>query len=213
MTLFDILALVVMGLSAVVGLIRGFVREAVTVVAFVAAAVAAFFGLRFVGPLARDAIDPDWLGSVLALLGVFLVVYLIVRIAGGRLTRSVQQSSLSSIDRAAGVGVGLIRGLAVMGVFYLLFSMITPADRVPSWVGGSASWPLARQSGLLIARFAPDGMSAARGVGPMLQRAVSDDPAPLDAGDAASGSGSTSASGSEPPARPAAPRSSRRADP
>lgn len=210
MTTFDIIALVVLGGSAVVGLLRGFVREVVTVVAFVAAAVAAFFLLRFTGPIARDAIDPDWLGSVLALLGVFLVVYLIVRIAGGRLTRSVQQSSLNSIDRAGGVGVGLIRGLAFLGVFYLLFSMITPADRVPHWVGDAVSWPLARQSGLLIARFAPDGMSAARGVGPMLQRAVSDDPAPLDA----TGDASNSASGaSEPAAPPAAPRRSRRANP
>ena len=208
MTTFDIIALVVLGASAVIGLIRGFVREVVTVVAFIAAAVAAFFALRFVGPFARDAVSPPWLGSVLALLGVFLVVYLVVRIAGGKLTRSVQQSSLSSLDRAGGVGVGLLRGLVAMGIFYLLFSMITPADRVPAWVGGAVSWPLARQSGQLLARFAPDGMSAARGVGPMLQRAVSDEPAPLDDPDAAAGSASASSSGED-----AARRASRPATP
>lgn len=172
MTMFDLIALVVLAVSALVGLIRGFVREVVTVVAFVVAAAAAIFGLRFTGPLARDAIDPDWAGSILAVLVVFAAVYLLVRVAAGAATRGVHRSSLGSIDRAAGFGIGLLRGLVVLGVFHLLFNLVTPADRVPAWVQDSWMYPVAGQSGRVLARLAPGGAAQAGRFGPSIERAV-----------------------------------------
>lgn len=187
MTAFDALALIVLGVSALTGLIRGFVREVVTVAAFVIAAFAAVFGLRFAGPIARAAIDPPWLGSVVAMLVVFFAVYLLVRVSAGGLTRRISQSSVSSLDRAAGLGVGVIRGLVVLGGFYLIFNLITPADRVPAWVGDSWTYPLARQSGQLLARVAPEGFSAAGRIAPTIGRAIHGDatsPPALDEADA-----------------------------
>ena len=73
MTLFDIIALSLLGVSALVGFVRGALREVTTVVAFVIAAFAAVFGLRFAGPLARAALHPAWLGNVTALLVVALL--------------------------------------------------------------------------------------------------------------------------------------------
>jgi len=170
--MFDLIALVVLAVSAGVGLIRGFVRETVTIVAFVAAALAAIFGLRFVGPIARDAIDPPWLGSIVAMLVVFLAVYVLVRVAAGALTKGVRQSSLGSVDRAAGFGVGLVRGLVVLGVFYLVFNLITPRERVPAWVADSWLYPVASQSGQLLSRLAPGGAVQAGRFGPAIERAV-----------------------------------------
>lgn len=172
MTLFDLIALAVLAVSALVGLIRGFVRETVTIVAFVVAALAAIFGLRWAGPVARGAIEPDWLGSIVAVLVVFVLVYILIRVAAGALTRGVHNSRLGSIDRAAGFGVGLVRGLAALGVFYLLFTLITPAERVPAWVSDSWLYPLSRQSGELLSRLAPGGAAQAGRFGPAIERAV-----------------------------------------
>lgn len=185
MTAFDAIALLVLSVSALVGFIRGFVREAVTVAAFVIGAFAAVYGLRFAGPIARSAIDPPWLGSVVAMLAVFFVVYLLVRIAGGGLTRRIHQSSVSSVDRAAGLGVGVVRGLVVLGVFYLVFNLITPQDRVPTWVDDSWTYPLARQSGELLMRAAPEGAAAAGRIAPAIGEAIHGDASavtPLDDG-------------------------------
>lgn len=172
MTLFDLIALGVLTVSALAGLIRGFVREVVTVAAFVAAALAAIFGLRFTGPVARGAIDPDWLGSIVAVLAVFVLVYILVRVAAGAVTRGVHQSSLGSVDRAAGFGLGLLRGLVVLGVFHLLFNLVTPQERIPGWVADSWMYPIAGQSGRLLAQIAPGGMSQAGRFGPTIERAV-----------------------------------------
>lgn len=172
MTLFDLIASLVLVVSALVGLIRGFVREVVTIVALVAAALAAVFGLRFAGPIAREAIDPDWLGSILAAVVIFVAVYLLVQVIAGALTRGVHRSSLGSIDRAAGFGVGLLRGLVVLGVFHLIFNLITPPQRVPAWVQDSWLYPLAGQSARVLQQVAPEGGAAAGRFGPAIERAV-----------------------------------------
>jgi len=62
MTLFDIIAGLLLLASGVFGFIRGFTREVTTVLAFIAAAVIAVWALRYTGPLVRDAIHTPWLG-------------------------------------------------------------------------------------------------------------------------------------------------------
>ena len=53
MTQFDYIVIAILAISGIVGFIRGAAREVVTVLAFLLAAMAAMFGLRFAGPIAR----------------------------------------------------------------------------------------------------------------------------------------------------------------
>ena len=59
---FDGIGLTILLVSGLLALVRGFVREALSVTAFVAASLATLWALpAFLGP-ARELIDPDWLG-------------------------------------------------------------------------------------------------------------------------------------------------------
>ena len=90
MTLFDLIVLVLLGVSGLVGFIRGATRELITVISFVVAAMAAVVLLRFTGPIARGAIDPEWAGTAVAILIVFLAVYILLRVVGASLTKRWQ---------------------------------------------------------------------------------------------------------------------------
>jgi membrane protein required for colicin V production len=172
-TLFDLIAGLILLVSALVGFVRGGVRETVTIVAFVLAAVGALLALRLSGPLARSAIDPDWLGMALAVLVVFVALYVVIRIAASRLTKKIHQNeALGPIDRTIGVAFGLIRALIVLGVFNLLFNATTPADRAPKWISGAALYPLTSASADVLKRFAPEGGKVAEKLGPAIERAV-----------------------------------------
>ncbi len=173
MTLFDLIVLVLLLVSALVGFIRGATRELITVVSFVVAALAAVFVLRFTGPLARTAIDPDWAGNAVAILLVFLAVYILLRVLGASITKRIHQTeALGSIDRAAGVGVGLLRALVLIGVFHLVFHAATPPDRLPHWMTGAAAYPLssAAASGLRV--VAREGGARADSLAPVIHEAV-----------------------------------------
>ncbi len=173
MTLFDVIAGLVLLVSAVVGFARGATRELVTALAFLAAAAVSILALRFTGPLARNVIDPDWAALAVAILVVFALVYIALRVIGGRMTERVQQAqAFGMLDRAVGVGFGLIRALVVLGAFSLVFNAATPADRSPEWVKGAALYPLTEASGKLLMAFAPKGSAVADRIKPAIEQAV-----------------------------------------
>lgn len=182
MTLFDIIALTVLAVSAGVGFFRGAAREMVTVLALVAAAGAAVFGLRLTGPVMRAVVQPDWAGNVAAVLLVFVVVYIALRLLGGRLASRVQATEgLGFLDRSIGLGFGLVRALVVLGAFVLVFNAATPPERVPRWISGAALYPLTSAVAEVLKAFAPKGLDMADRLKPAIADAVRDgtrDPAP-----------------------------------
>lgn len=132
LTWLDITLLTILGLSAVVGLWRGFVGEVMSLAVWVAAfwlafafgpAVAAMFGPYVDAPTAR------WL------LG-YVSVFLLALVVGGLLTwlvgKLVKSTGLSGTDRILGLGFGLVRGAAVACVLVLVAGF-TPLPQEAAW--------------------------------------------------------------------------------
>jgi len=172
-TLFDLLAGLVLAVSGLVGFARGATREVTTVIAFVLAAVAAVFGLRFTGPLARHFIATAWMANTAAILILFLIVYIILRLIGGRLTAGVRQTALSGFDRVLGFAIGLVRGLVVIGAFALLVNAALPPERMPAWITRAKLYPMANAAGGALRAFAPRGLKVAHDVAAGAEQAVS----------------------------------------
>ncbi|MHB8529530.1 MAG: CvpA family protein [Caulobacteraceae bacterium] len=156
MTLFDLVAGLILAVSGIAGLVRGFTREVTTVAAFILAAVIAFLGLRFTAPIVGQAIRIVWLAEAAALLIGFVFVYILFRLAAGALTRRVQQTAaLSGPDRVLGLIAGLVRGLVVIGAFALVVNAATPVERRPAWITQAKLYPLADTVGGAMARLTP----------------------------------------------------------
>ena len=175
MTQFDYVVLAILAVSAIAGFIRGAAREVVTVMAFLLAAIAAMFGLRYAGPVARAAIDPDWAGNVAAIVGVFLIAYIVLRLLGAALTRRIQGNQLMGpLDRSVGFGFGLVRGLVFLGALNLFFNAATPAERAPAWITQAKLYPMTTTAGRILVAFAPKGMDLAGRLKPAFDQAVRD---------------------------------------
>ena len=173
LTQFDVIVLVLLLISAAVGFARGAMREVVALLALLMGAAAAIFGLHASAPLARKLIHPDWLATAAALVGVFLIVYLLVRLAGGVIARRIQQTDfLSALDRSLGLLIGLARGLIVLGALNLMFNAATPKDLRPHWIVASTTWPLAQNMGKLLTALAPQGLDIAGRLKPAFDRAL-----------------------------------------
>ncbi|UTP37922.1 CvpA family protein [Phenylobacterium sp. LH3H17] len=172
---FDIIVGLALLVSAGVGFYRGGTREVVTALALVVAAVAAIYGLRWSGPIGRNLIDPDWLGTVSAGLVVFVAIYGLLRITGAGMVRKVRDMQvLGMLDRLIGLGFGLIRAVVVLGAFHLVFHAATPPDRLPKWMTGAAFYPLTRASADTLKAMAPKGFDMADKLRPSFDEAVRD---------------------------------------
>ncbi len=146
----DLAILVVVGLSALLGAIRGFLTEVLSLLAWIAAFVLAFVAGDDLGR-AMVAIDPPLLrslaGHALVFAGVLLTGHLVIWL----LRTLVHGIGLSVPDRVFGAGFGAARGYAIVLVGVLVAGY-TPwvaaavwrdATLLPLWSGPSA-WVAAR---------------------------------------------------------------------
>jgi membrane protein required for colicin V production len=159
-TLFDLIAVLIVVVSALVGFTRGAVRELVTVFAFTVAAMASIYLLPFAAPLFEGVMKPDWVAKAAAVVAVFILAYIALRLGGGYLTSRLQsQAALGTVDRIIGLAFGVIRALVFLGVFYLVFNLATPPELVPRWIADGRLYPVARLSARVLQGVAPKSLA------------------------------------------------------
>lgn len=134
MTALDLIVIVVVALSALVALSRGFVREVLTLVAWLGAFVTAFYAFEPVRPMVLDVIRQDMLTDLATAAIVFIVPLIAFKILAGMIAGAVSSGPLGSVDKLAGLGFGALRGAALVSAAWLLAGMFLPPDRFPLWV-------------------------------------------------------------------------------
>ena len=141
MTLFDLAVLVIVGLSVLLSLIRGLVREVLALAAWVVAFLAANLLAGEVALWMPDAIPTE----ALRLLAAFVVVFLAVLVAVSALailaSKLVKSAGLGLEDRLLGGVFGLARGMLVVMILVLLAGL-TALPRQPVWRNAVLSDPL-----------------------------------------------------------------------
>jgi len=176
LTLFDIVAGLLVLVSALIGFSRGAVQEVVTLVSFTLAAMAAVFLLPISNPIAHTLVHPAWASKVVAIIVVFIIAYIALRIAGGAISAALHsQVALGVLDRSLGFVLGAGRGLVALGLFCLVFAAVTPRFLQPPWIVTSPLYGVGRASGAMIASLAPSGLKAVGGFGRIMKDRVSAD--------------------------------------
>lgn len=128
----DWLILGIVGLSAAISLVRGFVAEAMSIVIWIAALWAAF---RFTEPLANVALTGIELPSArLATAAVILIIAILVlgSLLSWLIGRLVRSTGLSGTDRLLGAVFGAARGLLTV-IALVAVAGWTPVCRDPWW--------------------------------------------------------------------------------
>jgi len=151
----DIGVIAIIVLSAIFAFARGFVREALSIVAWVGAAAITVYGfnpvLLFVSPFVNNVL----LAQLIAGFGLFVVSLIVLTIATGYLARLVRASALSPIDRTLGFIFGLARGVLIVCLAYLLLDFVQPSER-PAWIRDAKSAPYLHQGADLLRQFLPE---------------------------------------------------------
>src|SRR5579871_5078573 len=160
----DIAVIVVLLVSTILAVARGFVRETLSILAWAAAAVATlYFGPVFAKFLAARISTP-LLGPVLAFAGIFLVVLIPLSFVSFRLSERVRKSPVGTLDRSLGVPFGLVRGLALIGIAYLAISLIIPVRAQPVWLTQARLLPVIQRSSDVILSLIPSRTHVPRSI-------------------------------------------------
>lgn len=141
MNWMDVVVLGVLGISALLGLARGLVREVLGIGAWAGAAAAAVYGFGAAQPVARHFIRNPEIADPVAFGAVFLVVLIVLALLARAVGMVVRFSMLGGLDRTLGLGFGLLRGAALLVAAYIIGAMLIPVELWPPPVLQARSLP------------------------------------------------------------------------
>lgn len=114
MTSFDYIVLAVLVLSALIGLMRGFVREVLSLIAYVVAFVAAIWWGPRVSNWLLFTIENGLLRSIAAYGALFILVLLLIGLLNMALGAVLDRTGLTPADHGLGALFGTARGVVIV---------------------------------------------------------------------------------------------------
>ncbi len=138
LTWVDWTLVVVLAISVIVGLVRGFVFEVLSLAGW----VVAWFAAQWAAPELAPHIPVGTRGGPLNLAVSFVLVFvgvLVVWALVAKLVRMIVRATpLSLADRALGAGFGFVRGAMLLLALATVIAL-TPAVRSPEWRGSQGA--------------------------------------------------------------------------
>ena len=155
-TLLDIILIGVMLISGLLAMIRGFMREILSIAAWVIAALATLYLYAKLLPYAKSYFNNDIVAAGVVIGGTFLVTLLIVSVITVRFSDMVLDSRIGALDRTLGFLFGLARGLVIVVIAFLFFAWLVPDRSQPDWVRSAKSRVVLQGTGDWLMSMLPD---------------------------------------------------------
>lgn len=139
----DVAILLVLAVSSLLSLMRGLVREVLSLVSWILSVWVAFRFCGDAGGLLQNVMAEGPLRTGVAFLALLIGTLIVLGLVGTLLARAVAASGLGSTDKVLGMWFGFLRGLAILVVLVLLAGL-TPLPQQEWW-----------QASLLLPRLVP----------------------------------------------------------
>lgn len=170
----DAILIVIAGLSGLLAMYRGFTREILSILSWVAALAAVLYFVLYhkaaASQLAQQYLanmDPKQATTVVQVgMGavIFLIVLVVVHLITARISDSILDSRIGMVDRVLGFVFGMVRGFVLVVIPFMFYEAFypEPAKQV-DWVRQSMSLPYIRSTGnafkTLLVRVVPSSLT------------------------------------------------------
>lgn len=193
--MIDSIVLIIMLLSAVFAFFRGFVRELLTIVNLVGAAVAAWAFADDMLPvtdgwfnvdrsLPAEELDklpkvfgvvpPELMSGFLSYAVVFFGVFIVLSLAAMSISGAVKALGLGPIDKILGFVFGAARGFLIVFLVYLPFGYFMQFEELPGWAKNTVSVPLLEKAYVTFEERSAEGTEELKEAGDKLRDRVED---------------------------------------
>lgn len=125
MVIADIIILVIILLSVLISLMRGFVKEALSLAGWVLALWVSMAFTAGMSELYGDSIKDPTLRLLASFLTLFILTLIVSAVVNFFACQLVQRTGLTGVDRTIGVVFGFIRGILLVTILVMLAGLLT----------------------------------------------------------------------------------------
>jgi membrane protein required for colicin V production len=156
----DLAVITVVLVSGMLALLRGFTREVLAILSWVAAAAAAYFFYPLALPYIKPYISKDEIALAAAVASVFFVALVAVSLITVKLSDVILDSKVGALDRTLGFLFGAVRGALLAVVAFVFYSWLVPETNQPEWIKDARAKPFLVAGGEKLREMLPDDIDS-----------------------------------------------------
>lgn len=142
MNTVDIVVVIIVGISCLMGIIRGLTKEALSLISWIGAGVAGYALLPVARHYASAYIKNPMIADVAAGFVIFLIFLIFFSLISHLISSYVKQSALGGVDRALGFGFGIGRAVILICAIELALSSFMPRNQYPESLQNARFTPM-----------------------------------------------------------------------
>lgn len=141
----DIAILVIMGLSCLMGIIRGLTKEVLGLFTWAGSAFAAYMTYPLASVFARQHIANSMIADSITGIVLFILFLIIFSIITFNISNAVRSSSIGGLDRGLGLAFGVIRGSVLICAAEIAFSLFINREAQSESIQSARFIPMVRR--------------------------------------------------------------------
>ena len=154
----DLLILGIFVVSGLLALMRGLVKEVLSIGGWVVGVLGTLHLFPLLQPFGKIYISSEYLANAAVIVATFIAVMIVISLITTFIAKKVSDSRLGPLDRALGFVFGLLRGAILVCIAYLLLAWLAPPDRHPEIVREARALPLVIDGSALLVKLVPADM-------------------------------------------------------
>jgi membrane protein required for colicin V production len=152
----DLFLIAVMLISGLLAMVRGLIREVLSIAGWGAAAIAGLYAFTKLLPITKQYISNDYVAAGVTIGGAFFLTLIVVSIITVKISDTVLDSRIGALDRTLGFLFGLARGLIIVVVAFIFFDWLVPAKSQPEMVRNARSRIVLQNTGEWLKGLLPE---------------------------------------------------------
>lgn len=156
----DLIVLAVVLASGLLALLRGFTREVLAILSWVAAAAAAYYLHPMALPYVKPHVPKESIAVYVAAAAVFFVTLVVVSLVTAKISDLILDSKIGALDRTLGFLFGAARGGLLAVVAFAFYGWLVPETNQPEWIRTARTKPVLQASSDKLKDLLPDDIDS-----------------------------------------------------
>ncbi len=157
--LFDLGVVLIIGLSALLSFFRGFMKEILSLGAWMGASIITLIALPTVSQWLEPQIKSSAIATAIASVGTFFTALILISLATGILAKFFKTGAkIGLFDNLLGLVFGVARGVLIVAIAYFVMTIIVAEKDYPEWMKKAKTRPYVQQASVEIAKITTDSI-------------------------------------------------------
>ncbi len=157
LNVFDATVFAIMALSCLFAFFRGFVREILSLGAWVGAGIVTIYFFPTVAELLKDKFKDPIVAAGFGTLGIYIGALIVFSMLNMMILKFLKSGSdVGMLDNMLGLAFGAFRGAFIISLGFFLITVVVAEKEYPKWIKESVTHPYAEKGAMMLVKVAPD---------------------------------------------------------